>query len=99
MSTEEDFRKFHNLTRKWKEETFLKSSIDEIESSVHYLQIIKMGKRVLPFIFQELRSEPNLWFSALKKITGQNPIEESHRGVVKLMLKDWLKWGEKHGYK
>lgn len=98
MSMEEDFLKFHNLTRKWKEETFLKSSIDEIESSPYYLQIIKMGERVLPFIFEELKSEPYLWFSALAKITGRNPIEKSHRGFVKLMIEDWLRWGEKHGY-
>jgi hypothetical protein len=58
-----------------------------------------MGKSVLPFIFQELKYEPTFWFSALEKITGRNPIERSHRGNIKFMIEDWLKWGEKHGYK
>ncbi len=98
MSTEEDLRKFRNLTRRWKEETFLKSSIDEIESNESYLQIINMGKRVLPFIFKDLKSEPKLWFSALEKITGCDPIEHSHKGFVKLMIEDWLRWGDVHGF-
>jgi hypothetical protein len=57
-----------------------------------------MGEKVLPFIFQDLKSEPVFWFSALEKITGCNPIERSHRGFVKLMAEDWLKWGKEHGY-
>lgn len=90
--------KFHNLVDKWKEETLLISSIDEIESNESYLQIISMGEKALPFIFQDLKYEPALWFSALENITGQNPIDISHRGIIKLMTEDWLKWGREHGY-
>ena len=97
--SEEDFLKFHNLAEKWKEETLMTSSMNEIESNQSYLEIIDMGKEALPFIFQDLKSEPTLWFSALEKITGHNPIERSHRGIIKLMIEDWLKWGEEHGYK
>lgn len=96
--SEEDFLKFHNLAEKWKEEILLISSVNEIESNQLYLEIIGMGKKALPFIFQDLKSEPALWFSALEKITGYNPIERSRRGIIKLMTEDWLKWGEEHGY-
>lgn len=95
---EEDFLKFHNLAEIWKEETLLTSSINEIESNKSYLEIIGMGEKALPLIFQDLKSEPSFWFSALEKITGYNPIDQSHRGIIKLMTEDWLKWGEEHGY-
>ena len=97
--SEEDFIKFHNLVDKWKEETLLTSSIDEIESNESYLQIIGMGEKALPFIFQDLKYEPALWFSALEKITGQNPIDMSHRGIIMLMIEDWLKWGREQSIK
>ncbi len=92
---EEDFQ---NLAEKWKEETLLTSSVNKIESNPSYLEIIGMGKKVLPYIFQDLKSEPAFWFSALEKITGCDPIESSHRGIVRLMTEDWLKWGEEHEY-
>lgn len=96
--SEEDFLKFHNLAEKWKEETLITSSVNEIQSNRSYLEIINMGKKVLPFIFQDLKSEPAFWFHTLEEITGYNPIEESHRGITKLMTEDWLKWGNEHGY-
>ncbi len=89
----EDFRKFHNLTDILKEETLLTSSVHEIESKRSYLEIIGMGKKVLPYIFQDLKSEPAaIWFPALETITGYNPIKKDHRGIIKLMAEDWLRW-------
>lgn len=90
--------KFHNLAKKWKEETLLTSSVNEIESNQSYLEIIDMGKKVLPLIFQDLKSDHAFWFHALEEITGCNPIKYAHRGYVDLMAEDWLKWGEEHGY-
>lgn len=95
---EEDLQKFHNLAEKWKEETFITSSVNEIESNPSYLEIIKMGRKVLPYIFQDLKSDHAFWFRALEEITGCNPIKYTHRGYVDLMAEDWLKWGEEHGY-
>lgn len=95
---EENFHKFQKLANKWKEETLLLSSTEEIESNPSYLEIICMGKSILPYIFQDLKSEPNFWFYALEKITGVNPIRPSHRGIIDLMTEDWLKWGEENGY-
>ena len=91
--------KFHNLAKKWKEETLLTSSVNEIESNQSYLDIVDMGEKVLPFIFQDLKSEPAFWFHALEEITRYNPIKYAHRGFVKLMVEDWLKWRNEHGYR
>jgi hypothetical protein len=93
-----DFVKFHNLAKKWKEETLITSSVSEIVSNRSYLDIIDMGEKILPLIFQDLKSDPAFWFCALEKLTGCNPIEKSHRGFIKLMKEDWLKWGKENGY-
>ncbi len=95
---EEDFHKFHTLAEKWKEETLLTSSVDEISSNQSYLHIIGMGRKVLPYIFQDLKARPALWFPALEAITGSDPIKPSHSGIIRLMIEDWLKWGEENGY-
>lgn len=95
---DEDFNRFRYLADKWKEETFVTSSLNIIESNPSYLEIIGMGRKVLPFIFEDLMSKPSFWFSALEKITGCDPIKPSHIGYIKLMTEDWLKWGEEHGY-
>lgn len=96
--SEEDFQKFQNLAERWKGETFITSAYSEIVSNLSYLEIIKMGKKVLPYIFQDLKSESAFWFSALQDMTGCDPVKPSHSGIIKLMKEDWLKWGEEHGY-
>ena len=98
FSDDEDFLKFYNLAKKWKEETLIASSVNVIESNPSYLEIIKMVRKVLPYIFHDLKSDHAFWFYALEEITGCNPIKYAHRGYVDLMAEDWLKWGEEHGY-
>lgn len=85
------------ITR-WKKDTQLSSSISEIILNQSYLEIIGMGKKVLPYIFQDLEHNDAHWFSALRDITGCSPVKQSHRGNIKLMKEDWLKWGEENGY-
>ena len=96
--SEEDFQKFRNLAEKWKYETLITSAANEIESNPSYLDIINMGEKVLTYIFQDLKSDHSFWFGALEEITGCNPVKNSHIGFIDLMVNDWLKWGEEHGY-
>ncbi len=98
FSDDEDFLKFYNLAKKWKEETLIASSVNVIESNPSYLEIIKMERKVLSHIFHDLKSDHAFWFHALEEITGCNPIKYAHRGYVDLMAEDWLKWGEEHKY-
>ena len=66
-------QKFKSLTRQWHDECLLSSSITEICTNLAYQQIIGMGAEALPFIFRELRREPDHWFWALQAITCENP--------------------------
>ena len=74
------------------------SDVDEICSQTPYLEIVGMGEDALPFIFAELRSEPDNWFCALRLITLADPVPEEHRGDIALMAKDWLAWAARHGF-
>lgn len=96
--SEEDFQKFFHLAEKWKEETLITSAVNEIESNPSYLEIINMGEKVLPYIFQDLKSDHAFWFGALEEITGCSPVKSPHIGFIDLMVDDWLIWGEEHGY-
>lgn len=57
-----------------------------------------MGEPAVPLILRDFESQPNDWFAALEKITGEDPVAESSYGAVDEMAKSWLKWGKSHGY-
>jgi hypothetical protein len=89
---------FDELSRQWHEETSVLSSTTEICNHPAYLEIIKMGDKVIPFILKDLQESPSQWFSALRSITGNDPISPQQRGRVKLMAQAWIDWGVENGY-
>ena len=58
-----------------------------------YQQVIGMGWDVVPCILSELETAPDHWFWALTAITGQDPVLPDHRGKLRLMAQDWVRWG------
>lgn len=86
------FDTFSDLRNVWKAETSVLSSITEIVAHPAYLQIIGLGAIVLPYVFDELRNEPDHWFVALEAITRENPVVEEHLGDIDAMAGDWLEW-------
>lgn len=91
-------RKFNALKIEWETETAYLSSITEISMHPAYQQIIGMGTIAIPYILAELKIKPGHWFWALKSITGEDPVLPEHRGRLKQMTEDWLKWDKEHGY-
>src|SRR3990172_12852272 len=58
---------------------------DRIEHPL-YLQIISCGYDALPYIFVELKKEePDHWFEALYRITGNDPVPPKSRGNLREM--------------
>jgi hypothetical protein len=80
----------------WKSETIYLSSILEITNNSSYRAIIGMGSDVIPLILNDLKSNDNHWFSALKQLTGENPIKDEHKGIFSLMKNDWFQWANEH---
>ena len=90
-------REFSLLADEWHEATDHLSSPNQIAMQFAYQRIIGKGWRVLPLIFEDLEARGGQWYWALRAITGENPVPETHVGRIKLMKQDWLDWASVHG--
>lgn len=85
---------FHTLAEDWREATLLQSSLSEITAHPAYRAIINLGQDVVPLLLRELEVRPSLWFTAIREITGVNPVRPEDRGHVDKMTRAWLRWGK-----
>lgn len=99
-SVEPDLEKvFLELADRWRRDTRTLSSTDEIARHPAYQQIIGMGKDAVPFLLRELERSSGRWFWALKSIVREDPVPPEKRGKTKEMVKCWLEWGRRNGYR
>jgi hypothetical protein len=98
IPTAEDTEKFTRLANRWREETRALSSDSDIVANFAYHQIMGMGERALPLIFEEMEAHGGRWFWALRAITGENPIRPEDRGNVRRMTEAWLEWARRYEY-
>ena len=95
ISDDEAFaERFNDLYEEWRKESRFDSSIGDPDHKC-YDKIVKLGVRVVPYIISKLKEEPSFILAALIRITGENPIKEENRGIVKKMADDWIDWWEK----
>jgi len=94
---EEVEQTFNQLAQRWRAETLVQSS-PHIFSHRLYLQIIGMGREIVPILLCETRRDPGEWFLALQSITRQDPVKAEDAGNVDAMAKAWLDWGRQQGY-
>jgi hypothetical protein len=100
-SASENWLKFQNLVKQWRDERGARSSITETVMIPAYQKIIGMGETALPLILAQLRSEgdePDQWFWALRAITEANPIKPEDQGNFQKMAQAWLQWAENGVY-
>jgi DNA replicative helicase MCM subunit Mcm2 (Cdc46/Mcm family) len=90
--------KFAALANRWHDETDFLSSPSRITSNDSYLQIISMGRRVIPMILEDLKERGGHWYPALRILSGEDPVPIEARGDVEQMKKSWLQWGRERGY-
>jgi hypothetical protein len=94
---------FDELAREWKKSKDRWSSkAMSMAQDPNYLRVIGMGQSAIPHILRQLQDElaanqPDHWFVALWSITGENPIQPQHQGVLREMARDWIKWGIDRG--
>jgi len=86
------------LANRWHDETDFLSSPSRITGNDTYLQIISMGKRVIPLILEDLKERGGHWYRALRILSGEDPVPIEARGDVEQMKRTWLKWGRERGY-
>jgi hypothetical protein len=97
-ANEELTRIFDRLALQWKLETIGISAPQEKFLNDSYLQIIGLGKPVLPLIFKDLKENGGPWFWALTSITRAHPVPTEHVGNVRLMKKAWLDFARENGF-
>ena len=90
--------KFVALVNRWHDETDFLSSPSRITGNDTYLEIISMGKRIIPLILEDLKERGGDWYRALRILSGENPVPIEARGDVEQMKKLWLQWGRERGY-
>jgi hypothetical protein len=90
--------RFYSLAKTWQEETRYLSSVHDMVLHPAYQQIIGMGREALPFLFQELKRQPDHWFWALQAITGEDPVPPEEKGNLEAMARRWLRWGAANGW-
>ena len=88
---------FLTLAQEWREATKLDSSMDRITRHPAYRAIMNLGDEVVPLLLEELRKRPEPWFTALRHITGANPVAREQRGDMKAMASAWVRWGQENG--
>lgn len=90
--------KFAVLANRWHDETDFLSSPTNITGNDTYLEIISMGKEVIPFILEDLKERGGNWYRALRILSGEDPVLPEARGDVEHMKSAWLQWGRERGY-
>ena len=86
---------FNDLATKWKAETGL-FSIDRDRVNDTFLDIISLGKDIVPFILKDLQKPTGTarWHIALKTLTKANPVLNEELNKSKLIKERWIKWGK-----
>ena len=88
---------FDRLAAEWKEDTRFVSSTHALTGHPAYQRIIRIGEPALPLILRNLEESGGHWFSALREITGEDPVKPEERGNVRAMTARWLEWGRGGG--
>jgi hypothetical protein len=92
--------RFAQLAARWKSETALLSSTEDIVLNDAYQRILAIGPPALPFIFAELKAEvdnPRYWHWALERIAGVDPTSPAG-GNTKELRAAWLAWARENGF-
>jgi len=87
---------FTRLAKTWKKETGHFSLISKRYQHPAYKSILEMKDDAIPLILNELRRDPDRWFSALQELTGQNAAEGAQNFYE--AVDRWVAWGTSHGY-
>lgn len=88
-------RTFRALAEEWLDETAHLS--DPVDKFMHpaIVQIIGMGKQVVPLLLKEVRKMSGHWFYALEHINRTNPVLPEDQWSVEQTAAAWLAWGRR----
>jgi hypothetical protein len=84
--------RFERLRADWHQATWSMSSLTSMVMHPAYQAIIGLGPQVVPILIEDLRSEPEHWFWALRAIVGD---DHGHGATTLREAADrWISWFE-----
>lgn len=90
--------RFNYLFNKWKEDTKFISDYNKIINDPSYLEILGLGKDILPFIFKSFKDNTGFWLHALEHITNKKKYIKKKNPTRKDFRDFWLTWGVNEKY-
>ena len=90
--------RFRRLAASWQKAVAHHSSTTVRNNHPAYREIIRLGPEVVPLLLRDLEENHTHWFSALRQITGADPIPQSAAGNIPKMAEAWLRWAKDNGY-
>ena len=88
---------FRSLADEWKSATRFSSALSAASCHPSYRAIVALGTVVVPLILAALAERPDPWFSALRELTGSDPVPPLDRGRPAAAAECWLSWGRERG--
>jgi len=85
----------HEYIKNWHSETMFLSSSKRYENR-WYKEIVMLGVEAVPDMISAMLSHDTDLFEALIRITGENPIKDEHRGIMREMKNDFISWWEEN---
>jgi|GEM_PF-4159960 len=82
----------------WSDKTSHMSDIYCKQGKSYREELVKMGKEIIPVLFECIMVYPLQCMAVLAEITDASPVKEENRGVVFSMVDDWIEYGRKEGY-
>lgn len=74
------------------------SNVEKALDNEHYNAILDYGEEAIPFILKEYETDPHkMWGLALHLVTGENPVQDTSRGIPQAIRNDWMEWARQKG--
>lgn len=91
--TDDDYvARFRRLVRQWRAATLFSASVRECIEHPKFQEILKMGRKVIHLIIEEIEVQPDPLIAALPLLTGEDPITDRERGNFSAMATVWIEW-------
>lgn len=90
---------FRERAEDWRQATGHLSAPSRIYSHPTYHRLVALGPRIIAPILEDVRDGAKCdWYSALRTLTGDDPVTDAERGDVYRMDASWLRWGRDNSY-
>ena len=82
-------QRFARLVDEWKRGRGHSSKLTDLVMHPAFQRIIGIGERAVPLLIEEMKERPDHWISALRAITGVDPVPRESWGKLREIAASW----------